>query len=115
DLTIDKIWKEKLKDTWVQSWVHAGMLVFANELLKMPRHHNEIRGLLFKDWPESLGSPEELDISPALKALQSEDSILLMVLGKLILYAYLTHKGCLVHKENNGYIKLRFKDSVTSH
>ncbi len=101
DFTTDKIWLDKIEEEWVQSWIHTGMLVFANDLLKKPIRYADMRNQLYKHWPDTLESASDIVIHPEIIALQSEDTRLLMALGKQILFAYLTDKGHLSNPQDD--------------
>ncbi len=112
-ITNDETWLEKLHDAWVQSWIHAGMLVAANDILKKPMTHSEMRNLHYEHWPKDLlGEPSEIEIHPAVVILQSEDANLLMALGKKLLFSYLIDQNYLSQTSDTGarkqYIELKF-------
>jgi hypothetical protein len=112
DFAGDSIWLEKISNDWIQSWVHAGMLVFANDLLKKRIIYKDMRNVLTQHLPETLGDVKNDGIHPAILALQSEDATLLMNLGKQIFCSYLNAKGCT--NDKNGYIELNFMASTES-
>ncbi len=89
DFTAEELWLNKIHDEWVQCWIHTGMLVLANNLLKKPIRYREMREQIFQYWPETVASASDIEIHPVTLILQSEDARLLMSLGKQLLFSYL--------------------------
>ncbi len=89
DFATEELWLGKIHDEWVQSWIHTGMLVLANDLLKKPIRYREMREQIFRHWPETLANASSIEIHPVTLILQSEDARLLMSLGKQLFFSYL--------------------------
>ncbi|MEE9426266.1 MAG: hypothetical protein V3V18_15005 [Methylococcales bacterium] len=114
EFTTDEIWLDKIAEEWVQSWIHTGMLVFANDLLKKPIRYADMRNQLYEHWPDTLEAASSIVIHPEVIALQSEDARLLMALGKQILFAYLTDNDNLSNPQDDEskkeYVEFIIKD-----
>ncbi|MEQ1530179.1 MAG: hypothetical protein ABL925_12750, partial [Methylococcales bacterium] len=84
---------DKLYSSWVQIWIHAGMLDFANKLIKGRVFHDEVKHALESAVSQeyaATGDDNPVDFN--LTALFSSNPKLLRLLGERILYNYLRQK-----------------------